>query len=141
MDFDQLKKAISRFEEMLNAHKNDSAKRTELEQDAIQDSLVKRFEYTLEVAWKSCKRYLHEEGFGEAATGSPKSIMRLAAEAGMIRGAENWIRYIDARQSISYNYSQEKADQVLAVVDDFYEDAIGLYRTMSGESRDRWDAN
>ena len=35
MDFDQLKKAISRFEEMLNAHKEDSAKRTELEEDAI----------------------------------------------------------------------------------------------------------
>ena len=97
---------------MRNAYKDDSAKRTELERDAIRDSLVKRFEYTLEMVWKSCKRYLHEEGFAEAATGSPKSIMRLAAEAGIIRSAENWIRYIDARQGTSHNYSEEKADRI-----------------------------
>ena len=134
MDLDQFKKAICRFEEMLNAYKDDTADRTELEQDAIQDSLIKRFEYTLEVSWKSCKRYLDEEGFAEAATGSPKSIMRLAGGAGIIRSAEDWIRYINVRQSTSHDYSEEKADQVLAVVDDFYEDAIGLFQTMSGES-------
>ncbi len=99
MDFDQYKKAIHRFEEMLNAYRDDTADRTELEKEAIQDSLIKRFEYTLEVSWKSCKRYLNEEGFTEAATGSPKSIMRLAAEAGIIRSAQNWIDYINARQS------------------------------------------
>ena len=134
MDFDQLKKAISRLEEMLNAYKDDTADRTELEQDAIQDSLVKRFEYTLEVAWKSCKRYLFEEGFVEAATGSPKSIMRLAFEHGIIQNSKNWIEYINARQDTSHDYSEEKADHVLAVVDNFLNDTVGLYQKMSGES-------
>ncbi len=133
MDFKQLKMAVCRFEEMLNAYKDDTADRTELEKDAIQDSLVKRFEYTLEISWKSCKRYLREEGFVEAATGSPKSIMRLAGEAGILRSVGNWIGYIDARQSTSHDYSEEKADQVLAAVDDFYDDVIGLYQTLSGE--------
>ena len=134
MNFDQFKKAIARFEEMLNAYKDESTERTELEKEAIRDSLVKRFEYTLEVAWKSCKRYLREEGFTEATTGSPKSIMRLAGEAGIIPSAEGWIHYINARQSTSHDYSDEKVDQVLAVVDDFYKDVIALYQTMSGES-------
>jgi nucleotidyltransferase substrate binding protein (TIGR01987 family) len=131
MDFSQFRKAINRFEEMLNAYNDDTANRTALEQDAIQDSLVKRFEYSIEMAWKSCKRYLDEEGFAEAVSGSPKSIMRLAAEAGIIPSAENWIRYINARQSTSHDYSIEKADEVLAIVEDFQKDAVNLYQAMS----------
>ncbi len=133
MDFDQLKTAIFRFEEMLNAYKNDTGNRTEIERNAIQDSLIKRFEYTLEVVWKSCKRYLGEEGFVEASTGSPKFIMRLASEAGIVRNTDAWIRYINARQSTSHDYSEKKASHVLAIVDDFYVDVTTLYQTMSGE--------
>jgi len=51
----------------------------------VQDSRIKRFEYTLEIAWKICKKHLEEEGFTEAAAGSPKSIIRLAAERNLIR--------------------------------------------------------
>ena len=134
MDFHQFKQAIIRFEEMINAYKDDRADLPEVYRDAVQDSLVKRFEYTLEVAWKSCKRYLREEGFPEATVGSPKAIMRVAAETGIIRDADNWIRYIDARQKTSHDYSETKADHLLAIVDDFYEDAIGLYQALSGES-------
>ena len=134
MDFHQFKQAIIRFEEMINTYKNDNADLPEIYRDAVQDSLVKRFEYTLGAAWKSCKRYLTEEGFPEAKIGSPKAIMRIAAEAGVIRDADAWIRYIDARQKTSHDYSEAKADDLLAIVDDFYEDAIGLYQTMSGES-------
>ena len=132
MNFDQLRNAIKRFEEMLAAFKAMPADSTTLEHDAFQDSLVKRFEYTLEVSWKSCKRYLFEEGFLEAAAGSPKSIMRLAAEAGMIRNAENWIQYINARQSTSHDHFAENTDAVLSVVDGFSRDVIGLYERMSG---------
>jgi nucleotidyltransferase substrate binding protein (TIGR01987 family) len=131
MNFDQFKKAINRFKEMQDAYKDVTADRTKIEQDAIQDSLVKRFEYTLENAWKSCKRYLKEEGFLEASTGSPKSIMRLAGEAGIIGNVENWIHYINARQSTYHDYSEQKAKEILAVADDFYKDAIELYQYMS----------
>ena len=133
MDVHQFKRAIARLEEMIHAYKDSRDDVPEVYRNAVQDSLVKRFEYTLEVAWKSCKRYLKEEGFPEAAAGSPKSIMRLAAEAGIIHGAGDWIRYIDARQSTSHDYSEAKADDLLAIVDDFYKDAVGLYRTLSGE--------
>lgn len=134
MDFGQFKQAIMRLEEMISAYKGDRDDLPEVYRHAVQDSLVKRFGYTLEVAWKSCKRYLNEQGFSEAAAGSPKSIMRLAAEAGVIRSAAHWIRYIDARQSTSQDYSQAKAGDLLAIVDDFYEDATALYQTLSAES-------
>ena len=136
MNYEQMRISIKRFGEMLHAWQDRSASRSELEKEAIQDSLVKRFEYTLEVTWKSCKRHLAEEGFAEAKTGSPKSIMRLAFESGLIVNVENWIDYINARQDTSHDYSGEKADRVLGIVESFYADAVALYQKMSGNNLD-----
>lgn len=133
MDYSQLKKAIVRLGEMLNAFLDETAERGNLEKEAIQDSLVKRFDYTIEMSWKTCKRHLSEEGFAEAKTGSPKSIIRLAAEAGIIADAQPWIAFINARQSTSHDYSEEKADKVLNVVEDFYNAAKELYKSLTGE--------
>ena len=133
MDYTQLKTAIKRFGEMLDAYRN-NAGRPPLEQEAVQDSLIKRFEYTLEIAWKICKKHLEEEGFAEAATGSPKSIIRIAAQRNLIRNPEKWFTYLRFRQDTSHDYSSGKAEAVLDITEDFYEDVVNLYRGMTGES-------
>ncbi len=133
MDYTQLKTAIQRYREMLEAYRN-NAGRPPLEQEAVQDSLIKRFEYTLEVAWKICKKHLEEEGFAEAATGSPKSIIRLAAQRNLISNPETWFNYLQFRQDTSHDYSSDKAETVLDIVEDFYEDVLNLYRGLTGES-------
>ena len=133
MDYIQLKTAIDRFGEMLEAFRHNE-KRPPLEQEAVQDSLIKRFEYTLEVAWKTCKRHLVEEGFAEAATGSPKSIMRLAAQRNWVANPETWFGYLQFRQDTSHDYSSDKAEAVLDICEDFYLDVTKLYQGMSSES-------
>lgn len=133
MDYTQLKTAIERFKEMLEAYR-DNANRAPLEQEAVQDSLIKRFEYTLEVAWKICKKHLEGEGFSEAATGSPKSIIRLAAQRELINNPETWFGYLQFRQDTSHDYSGDKAEAVLDIAENFYEDVVNLYRGMTGES-------
>ena len=132
MDYIQLKTAIERFDEMLEAFRcNDQ--RPPLEQEAVQDSLIKRFEYTLEVSWKTCKRHLQEEGFAEAATGSPKSIIRLAAQNNLVADPEAWFGYLRFRQDTSHDYSSDKAEAVLDIVEDFHQDVTKLYQGMTGE--------
>ncbi len=132
MDYIQLKTAIDRFAEMLEAFRcNDQ--RPPLEQEAVQDSLIKRFEYTLEVSWKTCKRHLQEEGFAEAATGSPKLIIRLAAQNNLIADPESWFGYLRFRQDTSHDYSSDKAEAVLDIVEDFHQDVTKLYQGMTGE--------
>ncbi|HDS85025.1 MAG TPA: hypothetical protein ENN97_07525 [Phycisphaerales bacterium] len=133
MDYIQLKTALERFGEMLKAYQSDS-QRTPIEQEAVRDSLIKRFEYTLEVAWKTCKRHLEEEGFLEAATGSPKSIIRLAAQNALIDNPQAWFRYLRVRQGAAHDYSSGKAEAVLILTEDFYGDVVKLYREMTGES-------
>ena len=133
MDYVQLKTAIQRYGEMLQAYRN-NVDRPPLEQEAVQDSLIKRFEYTLEVAWKICKKHLEEEGFAEAATGSPKSIIRLASQRNLINNPETWFNYLQFRQDTSHDYSSDKAEAVLDIAESFYEDVVNLYRGMTGES-------
>lgn len=132
MDYTQLKTAIDRYGEMLKAFRHNET-RSPLEQEAVQDSLIKRFEYTLEVAWKTCKRHLEEEGFAEATTGSPKSIIRLAAQQKLVDDPEAWFSYLRFRQDTSHDYSSDKADAVLDIAEDFYQDVTKLYQGMTGE--------
>lgn len=132
MDYTQLKRALSRLDEMLRKYE-DSEGYEELIVDALREALAQRFEYSLEVAWKTCKRHLSEQGFIEASTGSPKSIMRLAFSNGLVADATPWIRYIDARQNTAHDYSEEKLDAVIEVVGAFFSDAVALYEKMSGE--------
>jgi nucleotidyltransferase substrate binding protein (TIGR01987 family) len=133
MDYTQLKTAIQRFGEMLEAYRN-NVSRPPIEQEAVADSLIKRFEYTFEVAWKICKKHLEEEGFAEAATGSPKSIIRLAAQRNLISNPDAWFGYLQFRQDTSHDYSSDKAEVVLDIAEGFYQDVISLYRGMTGES-------
>lgn len=133
MDYTQLKTAIQQFGEMLDAYRN-NADRPPLEQEAVQDSLIKRFEYTLEIAWKICKKHLEEEGFAEATTGSPKSIIRLAAQRNLITNPEAWFTYLQFRQNISRDYPNIKAEVVSDISKDFFEDVVNLYQGMTGES-------
>jgi len=132
MDYTQLKRALSRLDEMLRKYE-DSEGYEELIVDALREALAQRFEYCLEVAWKTCQRHLSEQGFIEASTGSPKSIMRLAFSNGLVADATPWIRYIDARQNTAHDYSEEKLDAVIEVVGAFFSDAVALYEKMSGE--------
>jgi nucleotidyltransferase substrate binding protein (TIGR01987 family) len=132
MDYVQLKTAIERFGEMLEAFRHND-QRAPLEQEAVQDSLIKRFEYTLEVAWKTCKRHLQEEGFTEAATGSPKSIMRLAAQRELIADPEPWFGYLRFRIDLFRDYPNVEADTVLNIAGDFYQDVTKLCQGLMGE--------
>ena len=132
MYYTQLKRVLSRLNEMLRKYES-SAGYEPIIVDALCEATIHRFFCSLEVAWKTCKRHLSEQGFLEASTGSPKSIMRLAFSNGLIADATPWIRYIDARQNTAHDYSEEKLDAVIEVVASFFTDAVALYEKMSGE--------
>ncbi len=131
MDYTQLKTAIQRLGEMLDAFRN-NAGRSPIEQEALQDSLIMRFEYTLEIAWKICKKHFEEEGFAEAATGSPKSIIRLAAQRNLISNPEAWFTYLRFRHDTSHNYPTVDTESSFDITQEFHEDLLSLYRKVTG---------
>lgn len=120
MDTKQLEDAIVRLKEMLQEYEN-SDKLEPLLKDAVKESLIQRFEYTHEMAWKTAKKFLVEiEGYKSDI--GPNSVIRVCGELELL-DAEKWLEYGTARQSTSHDYSGLKATVTLDAVEDFSRDA------------------
>jgi len=66
---------------------------------------------------------------------SPKPLLKRAAENRLFASPlDQWMKYANARTATAHDYSGEKAADTLEIVEDFLDDAIGLYQTMSGKS-------
>jgi nucleotidyltransferase substrate binding protein (TIGR01987 family) len=137
IDYDKLQKSLKhlqlQFENFKNAQSR--AELTEIDREAIAESVIQRFETCYDTLWKVLKRYLSEE-IGLADTpNSPKPILKLAGQNDLLPSTvEQWLKYADARTNTAHDYSGEKAEECLAIMADFIDDAIGLYQTMSGQT-------
>jgi nucleotidyltransferase substrate binding protein (TIGR01987 family) len=130
MNLNQFSDVLSRLGDML-AQSERTVELPLLMQEAVQESLLQRFEYALEIAWKSAKRYLAEqEGYSQEM--GPKTVLRLCGELGLL-DAETWLLYLQARQDIALDYGQGKARAVLALATDFYADARRLYAALNAK--------
>ena len=82
--------------------------------EALRDSIIKKFEYTFELSWKTIKAYLEEEGYEEMS--SPRKVLKQAFESNIINDEEVWSNMLEARNSTAHTYDEEKAI--------YYEDVI-----------------
>jgi len=87
--------------------------------DLYRDGLIQRFEFTVELAWKSLKDYLKEQGF-VISVSSPRAILKEAYAAGIIFDAEAWNDILNARNITSHVYDEETAEEIVGmVINDF----------------------
>ena len=96
--------------------------------DALRDSVVQRFAYTYELAFKFIKRQLKAMSANprEYDEMSFRAIIRRAGAAGLVANVEAFFKYREARNITSHTYEEDKAEEVLAVVPDFISDARAL---------------
>ena len=110
---DKLNSALESLEEMIDFSNTTPVKLEKLD-EAIRDSIIKKFEYTFELAWKTIKAYLEKEGYEEIS--SPRRTLKQAFEIGLIIDEETWSNMLEARNSTAHTYDEEKAI--------YYEDVI-----------------
>lgn len=137
IDYDKLKKSLKHLELQFENYKRaqDRAELTEIDREAIAESVIQRFETCYDTLWKDLKRYLIEDSGLADVPDSPKKIIKLAGQNDLFASpVEQWLKYADARTSTAHDYSGEKAAEVLLIVGDFIDDAIGLYQTMMGST-------
>ncbi len=97
----------------------------------IKDSIVQRFEYTLEMAWKALRAYMIE--FDGIEMNSPKKVIRAAFEQGYI--GENialWDEAFDARNKTSHEYGAEHGNMAFKFACDnhqIFNDLLKLLKT------------
>ena len=70
------------------------------------NGLVQRFEFTLDLSWKTMKDFLEDQGF--LFKPSPKDTFRQAQQSGYIDYAQDLINGLDLRNELSHDYSGEK---------------------------------
>lgn len=134
-EYGKLRKALKHLERQLANYQTMHTRNclTQLDREAIAESVIQRFETCYDNLWKHVKRYLVEEMGNVEVRNSPKPVFRLANENRLLPGTiESWLRYADLRTATAHDYSGEKARECLEEAEAFLKDAIELYRTLTG---------
>lgn len=134
IDYDKFQKSLKHLEEQYKNYLTLDEKDylSEIDKEGIAESVIQRFETCYDTLWKVLKRYLNEELGVPEVPNSPKPIFRIAAENKLFNTDEvQWIKYADARIGTSHDYSGEKAENALELMNSFIEDAIDLFITMT----------
>ncbi len=135
LDYDKFYRSLKRLEEQYENYRQLDASLPELTREAIAESAIQRFETCYDCLWKVLRRYLIEElGLAETPN-SPKPLFKLAYGNELFDvPLERWLSYADRRVDTTHDDSGENAQACLDILDNFIDDAIGLYQTMSGDT-------
>ena len=74
-----------------------------------QTGIVGLFEICFEQAWKMMKEVLESHGRFDNKIGSPKAIIKIAYECGMIDNQYEWLELLEIRNILAHTYNDEQA--------------------------------
>lgn len=86
------------------------------------DGLIQRVEFTFELAWKSMKEYLEDQGVSTLQF--PKQVLAEAYAAGMLRDDQVWLRMLSSRNVTSHIYSDSQAAAIAGDITDRFLPAL-----------------
>ena len=81
--------------------------------DITRDASIQRFEFCVELAWKTAKKKMGSDSI------APKVIVREMAQQRLIEDPELWIQFVNARNESSHTYKEDVARRVLDVATHF----------------------
>ena len=113
LDLTNLKNSIDKLKESINAYKSIQ---DETIRSFIEDSCVKRFEFTVETSWKMMKKYLKLEYGKTDKELTMNNIFRLMEGYGFSNSWETWRNYYDRRNDTSHKYNKKKKKKILTLI-------------------------
>ena len=115
--FFQLKKGVNLFENL---------------DELSKEGLIQRFEYTLELAWKTIKDYLESEE--EIVAKSPKSAIKNAFQTDIIDDGELWINMLQDRNLMAHTYDEDNFKKALDnIINHYFAEIEKLYNFFKNE--------
>ncbi|MFM7774314.1 MAG: nucleotidyltransferase substrate binding protein, partial [Candidatus Kapaibacterium sp.] len=79
------------------------------------EGLVRRFTFTLELAWKTVKDFLEESGL-QLTVITPREVIKAARSAGVVSDGELWMVMLDHRNMLSHTYDVERFEEALTAI-------------------------
>ncbi|MCB6203837.1 HI0074 family nucleotidyltransferase substrate-binding subunit [Extibacter muris] len=97
--------------------------------------MVGLYELCFEQSWKMMKQILEFHGYEESATGSPKTILKTAYRAGMIKDENMWLKALQERNNVAHSYNKKVA---LEIVTQTKENFYDMFCSLKKEVEDNW---
>jgi nucleotidyltransferase substrate binding protein (TIGR01987 family) len=93
--------------------------------------LIKCFEYTFELAWKTMKDYLEEQGFDPK---SPRTTIQTAFQAELIDDGHLWLDALNKRNLMAHTYDEELAKEAERLIRTYYYPMLKeIFATLEGK--------
>ncbi len=123
--FDNFQRACALLREAID--QKDGKGLSQLEKEGV----IQRFEYSMELAWKTLKDYLEYQNVVIPQI-TPRSTIREAFAAKIIRNGQVWMDALDARNKMSHTYDLKQFENVIEDIKEYYLPAMEeLYSTLS----------
>jgi nucleotidyltransferase substrate binding protein (TIGR01987 family) len=101
------------------------------------EGLIQRFEYTMELAWKTLKDYMEAQGVVLTEV-MPRAIIREALAGKLIDQGQVWMDALDARNKMAHTYNFKHFEEVIEDIRRQYFGVFdALYETLL-EKRVTW---
>ena len=84
--------------------------------DTVRDGVIQRFEFTFDLAWKSLKEYMQDQG-ATAPLQFPKQVLREAYAAELIDDEGVWLDMLNARNQTSHIYDDATAQEIYSQIE------------------------
>lgn len=72
--------------------------------------LIKAFEYSFELAWKTLQDYIQALGIKDVV--GPKPVLSEAFKLGLLASGEKWFELLEDRNQTSHIYNKNVADEI-----------------------------
>ena len=132
-DYEKLAKSLERLREQYAFLKSHRQTLSGNLKEAVEESVIQRFETCFDTLHKHLRRYLEDQGLTNVPS-SPKPIFRLAHENNLIENLDDWIdgdeSYVQTRIHTAHNDSMEKSQKALGKVGNFIRDTTIIFENM-----------
>ena len=92
-----------------------------------EQGLIQSFEYTHELAWKTIKDFLENQGNGEIY--GSKDSTREAFKLGLLENGEIWMEMIKSRNQTSHTYNEDVAKEIaMDISNNYFHEFIKLQK-------------
>ena len=105
--FANLQKALGQLQAAIAEHRRDTAN------ELIVIALIKAYEFSFELSWKTLKDLLAWNGLDVKL---PREVLKQAFATGLIENGQLWIDMLEQRNLMAHTYDQARANQAAELI-------------------------
>jgi nucleotidyltransferase substrate binding protein (TIGR01987 family) len=109
--FDNLKRAHRRLLWALEMQQQDP------ENDLIRMAVIKAYEFTFELGWKTLKDFLAYNGIDAKL---PREVLKQSFATGLLSDGQLWIDMLEERNLMAHTYDDARARQAVRLIQERY---------------------